>query len=102
MAPAPSKVWQHFKKLDNFGARCLICSKVVSNCGNTSNYHKHLRVNHSILLTGNASVSQNKLPTSPAKKRKRSSGSPVIHTTPKSEQPKLMETIKKQLSFQSK
>lgn len=102
VAPTASKVWQYFEKIDNSGAKCSICSKLVTNCGNTSNYHKHLKSNHVIDLTGITKrellVPQNE----PArKKRKLLNSSPEIQTTPKSAQPKLMETINRQLSFRS-
>ncbi len=38
-----SKVWARVPKLSNASIRCIICSSVIVNRGNTSNIMKHLQ-----------------------------------------------------------
>lgn len=42
-----SHVWDYFEKMGNT-SKCLLCKRVISTKGNTSNLHAHLRYKHPI------------------------------------------------------
>ena len=41
-----SLVWQYFTKIDEKSAKCIFCNKVFTNFGNTSNFARHVKIQH--------------------------------------------------------
>ena len=41
-----SLVWQYFTKIDDKSVKCVFCKKVFTNFGNTSNFARHIRLQH--------------------------------------------------------
>lgn len=59
-----SIVWKYFKKEDAVSSRCILCTKVLKNAGNTTNLMQHLKRKHLCHLESNSISKRQKISVS--------------------------------------